>query len=205
MAPLPCCIAAGPDSSENIQKWIHITCWDIHYIFLAFKITKNTNCPTLSSFFMNNKKNTIFGKSHNVWKLLKMSHFSFLFLAFPTIFRPLKIDLYGNTVWPQASGFQKIAKLTIFGHWKFKRSSLPSQCWMRLFLWFSNTVSASITISYIFWALEMFVCGLPWLVLIPFLTQNVQFSITLMINVQHLYFPTGKIAESLVWLETKFF
>ena len=92
MAPLPCCIAAGPDSSENIQKWIHITCWDIHYIFLAFKITKNTNCPTLSSFFMNNKKNTIFGKSHNVWKLLKMSYFSFSFLAFPTNFRPLKID-----------------------------------------------------------------------------------------------------------------
>ena len=91
MAPLPCCIAAGPDSSENIQKWIHITCWDIHYIFLAFKITKNTNCPTLSSFFMNNKKNTIFGKSHNVWKLLKMSYFSFSFLAFPTNFR-LKID-----------------------------------------------------------------------------------------------------------------
>ena len=43
-------------------------------------------------FFMNNKKNTIFGKSHNVWKLLKMSYFSFSFLAFPTNFSPLKID-----------------------------------------------------------------------------------------------------------------
>ena len=93
MAPLPCCIAAGPDSSENIQKWIHITCWDIHYIFLAFKITKNTNCPTLSSFFMNNKKNTIFGKSHNVWKLLKMSYFSFSFWHFPPIFVLLKLTV----------------------------------------------------------------------------------------------------------------
>ena len=27
-----------------------------------------------------------------------------------------------------------------FVHWKCKRSSLRSQCWMRLFLWFSNTV-----------------------------------------------------------------
>ena len=27
-----------------------------------------------------------------------------------------------------------------FVHWKCKRSSLRSQCWMRLLLWFSNTV-----------------------------------------------------------------
>ena len=57
--------------------------------------------------------------------------------------------------------------------------------------------------------LGMFVCCLPpfplfSLALISFLTQNVQFSITLMINVQHLYFPAGEIAESLVWLVTKF-
>ena len=31
-----------------------------------------------------------------------MSHFGIL-----TIFCPIKIDLSGNTVWPQASGFQK--------------------------------------------------------------------------------------------------
>ena len=32
-------------------------------------------------------------------------------LAFSTIFRPIKVDMSGNTVWPQASGFQKIAKI----------------------------------------------------------------------------------------------
>ena len=53
----------------------------------------------------------------------------------------------GNTVWPQASGFQKLAKMDHFRHFwltfvhsKCKRSSLRSQCWMRLFLWFSNTM-----------------------------------------------------------------
>ena len=69
-------------------------------------------------------------------------------LAFSTTFCPIKTNPSGNTVWPQASGFQNSPKLTIFGtsnelfvHAKCKRSSLRSQCWMRLFLWFSNTVS----------------------------------------------------------------
>ena len=40
----------------------------------------------------------------------------FLILAFSTNFCPIKIDLYGNTVWPQASGFQKLAKMDHFWH-----------------------------------------------------------------------------------------
>ena len=32
-----------------------------------------------------------------------------------TIFSPIKSDLSGNTVRPKKSGFQKVAKLTIFG------------------------------------------------------------------------------------------
>ena len=36
-------------------------------------------------------------------------------LAFSINFCPFKIDLSGNAVWPQASGFQKLARLTIFG------------------------------------------------------------------------------------------
>ena len=65
-----------------------------------------------------------------------------------TIFCPIKIDLSGNTVWPQASGFSKIRQNALFLAFlmnvcplkKCKRSSLRSQCCMRLFLWFSNTV-----------------------------------------------------------------
>ena len=35
--------------------------------------------------------------------------------AFSTNFCPFKSDMSGNTVWPQASGFQKLPKLAIFG------------------------------------------------------------------------------------------
>ena len=44
-----------------------------------------------------------------------MSHLNFWILAFSPIFSPIKSDLSGNTVWPQAWGFQKLAKLTFFG------------------------------------------------------------------------------------------
>ena len=56
-------------------------------------------------------QNTIKAEWHSVWKSPKMSHFYFLILAFSTNFCPVKTDLPGNTVWPQASGFQKLAKM----------------------------------------------------------------------------------------------
>ena len=84
---------------------------------------------------------------HIVWKLLNMSHLNFWILVFSTNICPIKTDQSGNTVWPQASGFQKLAKMDHLWHfwWSFvhskcKRSSLRSQSWMKLFLWFSNTV-----------------------------------------------------------------
>ena len=52
---------------------------------------------------------------HSVWKSPKMSHLNFSILAFSTNFCPIKTDLSGNTVWPQTSDFQKLAKMTIFG------------------------------------------------------------------------------------------
>ena len=48
-------------------------------------------------------------------KITQNAHLNFLVLAFSTNFCPTKTDLSGNTVWPQATGFQKLAKLTIFG------------------------------------------------------------------------------------------
>ena len=53
-------------------------------------------------------------KSHSVWKSSKMSHLNFFILAFSTNFWPIKADLSGNSVWPQAIGFQKLAKLDHF-------------------------------------------------------------------------------------------
>ena len=73
-----------------------------------------------------------------------MSHLNCQFWHFPTTFVIIKVDLSGNTVWPQAWGFRKLAKLTNFGNGrqKYLKIFLSSQhiCWMRLFLWFSNTV-----------------------------------------------------------------
>ena len=40
----------------------------------------------------------------------------FLILAFFANFCPIKTDLSGNTVWPQALGFQKLAKMDNFWH-----------------------------------------------------------------------------------------
>ena len=88
-----------------------------------------------------------FEDMHIVWKLLKMSHLNCWILAFSTNFCPIKSDLSGNTVWQQASDFQKLAIMDHFWHfwftfvdWKCKHSSLRSQFWMRPFLWFLNTV-----------------------------------------------------------------
>ena len=44
-----------------------------------------------------------------------MWHLSFPILAFSTNFCPIKVYLSGNTVRPQASGFQKLAKIDPFG------------------------------------------------------------------------------------------
>ena len=43
-----------------------------------------------------------------------MSHFNFFNLAFFANFCPIKIDLSGNTVWPQASRFKKLSIFGIF-------------------------------------------------------------------------------------------
>ena len=53
----------------------------------------------------------------NVWKLLKMSHLNCSTLEFSTNFCPIKINLSGNTVWQQVSGFQKLVKIDHF--WLF--------------------------------------------------------------------------------------
>jgi len=53
--------------------------------------------------------------NHSVWKSYKMSHMIFLVLTFFNNFCRIKSDLSGNTVWTQASGYQKPAKLTTFG------------------------------------------------------------------------------------------
>ena len=65
----------------------------------------------LYAFYLNTDEMSYPGNLlHIVWKLLKVSHLNFWILAFSTNFCP------GNTVWPQASDFQKIAKMNYFWH-----------------------------------------------------------------------------------------
>ena len=49
-------------------------------------------------------------------KITQNVTFEFLILAFSNNFCLIKTDLSGNTVWPQASGFQKLAKIDHFWH-----------------------------------------------------------------------------------------
>ena len=44
-----------------------------------------------------------------------MSHLNSSIFTFYANFCPIDIDLSGNTAWPQTTGCQKLAKLTIFG------------------------------------------------------------------------------------------
>ena len=71
----------------------------------------------------------------------------FQFWHFPPIFVFLKLTCLVTLIDRKLKVFKNSPKWTIFGifewtfvHSKCKRSSLRSQCWMRLFLWFSNTV-----------------------------------------------------------------
>ena len=115
--------------------WLHVDTWDLLAFFgLSFPHNylvswfEDRGCcqgwrKSILSFHLLNfegklkisKKNeSITLALHSVWKSPKMSNLSFSTLAFSTIFCP--IDLSGNTVWLQASGFQKLAKWTIFWH-----------------------------------------------------------------------------------------
>ena len=50
------------------------------------------------------------------FKITQISHLNFWILGFSTNFWPIKTDLSGNSVWPQALGFQKLAKMDLFWH-----------------------------------------------------------------------------------------
>ena len=79
---------------------------------------------------------------HCVWKLLKISHLNLWILAFYTIFCPIKSNLSGNTVWPQASDFQDQFLTFLINFYLLKNVNIARSArnveWE--FLWFSNMV-----------------------------------------------------------------
>ena len=90
-------------------------------------------------------KNHLKSLIHIAWKLL--SHLNFWILAFLPIFVLLKVTCLVTLLRSASFIFSKTRQMDHFWHFLFtfvhskcKRSSLRSQCWMRLFLWFSNTL-----------------------------------------------------------------
>ena len=113
--------------ATNHAKFIHSLILKIDHLVQIFQtfFTDFGKTKTRKTWLFLKKK-----KYHTVWKLLKMSH-----LEFSTNFCPIKVDLCGNTIWPQALSFPKLDKfwqfLWTFVHSESKCSSLRSQCWMR--------------------------------------------------------------------------
>ena len=73
----------------------------------------------------------------------KKSHLMFWILAFSNIFCPLEIDFTCNAVWPQASGFQKLANIFGIFHKPLSTQNVNIArfaAWLRLFGRFSNTM-----------------------------------------------------------------
>ena len=78
---------------------------------LSLILNANTGCP--KKFWPKISK-CHKGKLFEIYSKCRI--WIFLILAFSTNFCPIRTDLSGNTVWPQASGFQKLAKIDHFCH-----------------------------------------------------------------------------------------
>ena len=119
--------------SSNIARCVWKSPKKSHFQFSIFGFFFTNFCPILAT--------------HSVFNPSKMSHLTSLLWQFRQIFARLKL-IFLVTLFDRKFKFFKISqKLTIFWHFqptfvhsKCKRSSLRSQCRMRLFLWFSNTV-----------------------------------------------------------------
>ena len=75
---------------------------------------RTTQLTTIYKFKILNLINATIGTLFENYSKCRI--WSFEFWHFPPIFVLFKTDLSGNTVWPQASGFQKLAKMDHFWH-----------------------------------------------------------------------------------------
>ena len=87
--------------------WAFYETQELHYGVI--KLSSLMPCEALKANYRTKNHLWKLFPLHIVWKLLKMSHLNF------GIFPPIFV-LSGNTVWPQASGFQKLAKMFHFWH-----------------------------------------------------------------------------------------
>ena len=80
--------------------------WQSHKY--VFDMKERIFCSTATISFCNSHEKPMitndqfpstYGVPHSVWKSPKMSHLNFWIMALLTIFRQIKIDISGNTVW----------------------------------------------------------------------------------------------------------
>ena len=123
---------------SSITRWIHSKI-EIHFLYILYiyfyfvetSLPVEFGFPSVDEFIPKLKYNCGIWFSISTWihsktqiQLLHFLSFYTLFencskcriLAFSTNFCPIKTDQSGNTVWPQASGFQKLAKMNHFWH-----------------------------------------------------------------------------------------
>ena len=96
-----------------------------------WRVFENLKLEVKQCYQIGNNRTKI-GRNVIIQKI-QMRHFGWysnnMNWAFFADFCPINIDLSGNTVWAQVLGYQK--------------DTFRSQCWMRLFLQFPNTVYAA--------------------------------------------------------------
>ena len=93
-----------------LQKLLRALHKDRHHTIQHFRHLLETSLDQVSLFFYFLFISTLFENYSKcrIW-IFVLWHFS-------TNFCHIKTDLSGNTVWPQASGFQKLAKMDILWH-----------------------------------------------------------------------------------------
>ena len=97
----------APSASEVLRLLLHTKIGKKRWIGVHL-----TCVYSLSSLLLTQRPTKLFSleihciRSHCL-KIPKMSHLNFSILAFSTNFCSIKTDMFGNTVWPQASGFKK--------------------------------------------------------------------------------------------------
>ena len=102
---LPIPVPAGLTTFLNVNASTHEIAWNIPNKLPSY-LQKKVNAQKIQYRYEFRHTFTLFENYSKciIW-----------ILAFSTNFCPIKTDMSGNTIWPQASVFQKLAKSTIFG------------------------------------------------------------------------------------------
>ena len=108
---------------------------ELHSTVLRWSLTQS--CYAYASvFWMGDDRPTLLLQQRHLTLFENFSKCRIWILAFSTNFCPIKSDLSGNTVWPQASDFQKLCTY-VYLNWNFGFTLF--KFWSILGCWKSHT------------------------------------------------------------------